>query len=46
VPSVIFYDPDETVRAVGAETLSEEVVEKALDEDWYRAEWCVTHVWP
>ena len=39
VPSVIYYDQQGNVRAVGAETMSESVFEAAEAEEWVKSEW-------
>jgi hypothetical protein len=44
---VIYYDKAGRVQAVGAEAMQDGMVERALDEGWMKAVWCVsTHsVW-
>ena len=39
VPSLLYYDKNGNVKAVGAEVLTEHVIEAALTEEWTRAEW-------
>jgi hypothetical protein len=39
IPSIIYYDQDGAVRAVGEETVQENVIEKAEVEDWIKVEW-------
>ncbi|KAI0734053.1 hypothetical protein C8Q72DRAFT_771544 [Fomitopsis betulina] len=39
IPSVLFYDEDGEVRAVGAEAVSDGTELEALDNGWIRAEW-------
>jgi len=39
IPSIIYYDQDGVVRAVGEETVQESVIEKAEVEDWIKVEW-------
>jgi hypothetical protein len=39
IPSIVYYDQQGAVRAVGAEALLETNLEKAQDEDWVKAEW-------
>ena len=39
IPTVIYYDQDGKVRAVGAEAMKEGIYEVAEDEDWVKAEW-------
>ena len=41
IPTVIFYDPQGNVRAVGAEAMREGILEDARDGDWVKAEWYV-----
>ena len=40
IPSVLYYDRNGLVRAVGAEALLESNIELAKDQQWVRAEWC------
>jgi hypothetical protein len=39
IPTIIYYDQQGIVRAVGAEALLESNVEQASDENWMKAEW-------
>lgn len=39
IPSIIYYDRQGKVSAVGAEALQERVLESAEDEDWMKVEW-------
>jgi hypothetical protein len=39
IPSVIYYDSDGVVRAVGAEALLENNTERAVEEKWVKVEW-------
>jgi hypothetical protein len=39
IPSIIYYDQQGNVRAVGAEALLESNIERAFDENWIKAEW-------
>ncbi|KAL1725504.1 hypothetical protein EV714DRAFT_221153 [Schizophyllum commune] len=41
IPSVLLYDTQGVMRAAGAETLQEDIIEAAIEEGWSRAEWCV-----
>ncbi|KAG2153153.1 hypothetical protein DEU56DRAFT_954958 [Suillus clintonianus] len=41
IPSILYYDLDGDVRAVGAEALQEHIIEQAEDEGWVRLEWYV-----
>jgi hypothetical protein len=41
IPSIIYYDLQGQVRAVGAEALQEMIIEQAEDEGWVRLEWYV-----
>ena len=38
VPSVLYYDKTGSVRAAGAEVLARDVIERALTEEWSKAE--------
>jgi len=42
IPTIIYYDGDGEVRAVGSEAMKEDIVRQAKEEGWYKAEWCVT----
>lgn len=44
IPTIIYYDQEGEVRAVGAEAIYEDVFEAAEDGDWVKAEWSVFHV--
>ncbi|KAJ7698158.1 hypothetical protein B0H16DRAFT_1668927 [Mycena metata] len=46
IPSVIYYDRAGRVKACGAETLQESVVEQAIDDRWEKAEWFKLHLGP
>lgn len=39
IPSVLYYDVNGVVQAVGAETLAEGMSERAEEAGWTRAEW-------
>ena len=39
IPTIIYYDRDGKVRAVGAEAMREGIYEIAEDENWVKAEW-------
>jgi hypothetical protein len=39
IPTVIYYDRGGKVRAVGAETMREDIHEIAEDENWVKTEW-------
>lgn len=43
IPSILFYNRDGQVCAVGAEALQESVIEKAEDEEWTKLEWSRVH---
>lgn len=43
IPSVLFYDEDGEVRAVGAEAVSDGTELEALDNGWIRAEWYIPY---
>ena len=46
IPSVLLYDKSGNVRAAGAETLQEDMMELAIDEGWFKSEWCVVMYFP
>jgi hypothetical protein len=46
IPTIIYYDEDGKVRAVGAEAASEAIEERAEDEGWTKAEWSVAFFSP
>jgi hypothetical protein len=39
IPSIIYYDRNGKVQAVGAEAMRDGVYEQAQDEEWVKAEW-------
>ena len=39
IPTVIYYDQDGKVRAVGAEAMKQGIYQVAKDEDWVKAGW-------
>ncbi|KAI6029300.1 hypothetical protein BKA83DRAFT_4216861 [Pisolithus microcarpus] len=44
IPSIIYYDKEDKVRAVGAETQRPDVIEEARREQWVRLEWWKLHL--
>ncbi|KAG1846557.1 hypothetical protein DFJ58DRAFT_747163 [Suillus subalutaceus] len=44
IPSILYYDLQGDVRAVGAEALQEHVIEQAEDEGWVRLAWWKLHL--
>lgn len=46
IPSIICYDPDGTVRAVGAEATQEYIEEEIDDNGWVKLEWWKLHLRP
>ncbi|KDQ57914.1 hypothetical protein JAAARDRAFT_155555 [Jaapia argillacea MUCL 33604] len=46
VPSVIYYDSDGNVCAVGAQTENEEQIVEAEEGSWFKAEWWKLHLRP
>lgn len=46
IPTVVYYDKQGTVRAIGAEAASEGIFEQAEDGDWYKVEWFKLHLRP
>ena len=41
IPTVLYYDADGVVRAVGAETLTDGIYEMAEERGWIKVEWFV-----
>jgi hypothetical protein len=39
IPSILYYNQDGELRAVGAEALQENVIEQAEEEGWTKSEW-------
>lgn len=39
IPSVLYYDENETVRAIGAEAMQANITERAKDEEWHEVKW-------
>ena len=39
IPSILYYDRQGAVRAVGAEALQEHIIEQAEEENWIKLEW-------
>ncbi|EDR07806.1 uncharacterized protein LACBIDRAFT_297982 [Laccaria bicolor S238N-H82] len=46
IPSVLYYDQEGKVRAVGAEALLEDIYERAEDGMWTKCEWFKLHFRP
>ncbi|KAF8814878.1 hypothetical protein BYT27DRAFT_7081226 [Phlegmacium glaucopus] len=46
IPTVLYYDKDGAVRAVGAETLTEGIYEMAEEGGWFKVEWFKLHLRP
>ncbi|KAG1718149.1 hypothetical protein EDB19DRAFT_1651288 [Suillus lakei] len=44
IPSILYYDLQGDVRAVGAEALQEHIIEQAEDEGWVKLEWWKLHL--
>ncbi|OAX34642.1 hypothetical protein K503DRAFT_859084 [Rhizopogon vinicolor AM-OR11-026] len=44
IPSILYYDLQGVVRAVGAEALQERIIEQAEDEGWVKLEWWKLHL--
>ena len=42
IPTVLYYDKDGAVRAIGEETLTEGTCEMAEEEGWIKVEWFVS----
>lgn len=43
IPTIIYYDRQGKVKAVGAEALRDSIRETAKDEGWDKAEWSLSH---
>jgi hypothetical protein len=43
IPTIIYYDKEGNIKAVGAEATSDGIYEAALEGDWYKAEWYVPY---
>ena len=39
IPSILYYDRQGTVRAIGAEALQQHIIEQAEEEEWVKLEW-------
>jgi len=39
IPTIIYYDSNGNVKAVGAEATKEGIYDAALEGNWYKAEW-------
>ncbi|KAF7982970.1 hypothetical protein HWV62_24558 [Athelia sp. TMB] len=46
IPSILYYDMQGQVRAVGAEALQESIIEQAEDNGWMKVEWWKLHLRP
>ncbi|PPR01390.1 hypothetical protein CVT24_006228 [Panaeolus cyanescens] len=46
IPTVLYYDKSGKVQAIGAETLSEGIFERATDGGWHKVEWFKLHLRP
>ncbi|KAF9234838.1 hypothetical protein BU15DRAFT_78672 [Melanogaster broomeanus] len=44
IPSILYYDQQGVVRAVGAETSQPHIIEQAEDENWVKLEWWKLHL--
>ncbi|KAI6044888.1 hypothetical protein EDC04DRAFT_2640470 [Pisolithus marmoratus] len=44
IPSIMYYDREGRVQAVGAETQQPHIIEKAEEEGWMRLEWRKLHL--
>jgi len=40
IPTIIYYDKNGHVKAVGAEATKDGIYETAMDHGWVKAEWC------
>ena len=39
IPSILYYDRQGDVKAVGAEALQQHIIEQAEEEGWVKLEW-------
>ncbi|KAL1703608.1 hypothetical protein EV121DRAFT_207515 [Schizophyllum commune] len=46
IPSILLYDADDELRAVGAEALQDDLQQLAEEEGWTKAEWFKLHLRP
>ncbi|KAF8557817.1 hypothetical protein OG21DRAFT_1595682 [Imleria badia] len=44
IPSILYYDRQGTVRAVGAEALQQHLIDQAEEENWDKLEWWKLHL--
>jgi hypothetical protein len=44
IPSILYYDSNGTVRAIGAEARQEHIIERAEEEEWIKLEWWKLHL--
>jgi hypothetical protein len=44
IPTIVFYNRQGEVKAVGAEAISEETLVKAGKQGWLKAEWSIEHL--
>ncbi|KAG6332939.1 hypothetical protein ID866_6155 [Astraeus odoratus] len=46
IPSILYYDQQHVVQAVGAEALQQHIIEQAEDENWIKVKWWKLHLRP
>ncbi|KAG9312271.1 hypothetical protein JVU11DRAFT_7574 [Chiua virens] len=44
IPSILYYDRQGVVRAVGAEVLQQHIIDQAEEENWVKLEWWKLHL--
>ncbi|KAF8833157.1 hypothetical protein BDN67DRAFT_1017878 [Paxillus ammoniavirescens] len=44
IPSILYYDQQGVVRAIGAETSQPHIIEQAEDENWIKLQWWKLHL--
>jgi len=44
IPSILYYDRQGAVRAVGAEALQQHIIDQAKEENWDKLEWWKLHL--
>ncbi|KAI9573191.1 hypothetical protein HD554DRAFT_2059675 [Boletus coccyginus] len=46
IPSILYYDRQGSLRAVGAEALQQHIIDQAEEEKWVKLEWWKLHLRP
>ncbi|KAG1734639.1 hypothetical protein EDB19DRAFT_1997165 [Suillus lakei] len=45
IPSILYYNPNGIVHAIGAEAQQKHIIERAKEEGWTKLEWWKLHLW-